>query len=176
MNIWLRKYGDPILRKVCQPVEKIGGEEKDIFFHMKRILLEKNALGIAAPQIGIPRRMLIVRIDGYLLQLANPVILEKNGRDILTEGCLSIPEIFIKVPRVKKVKVMGIDEKGKKKMIEIEGILARAIQHEIDHLNGILIVDYATPNKKEKIKKRLDNLAEHTKMVLRVKSNRSSFI
>lgn len=170
MNVWLRRYGDPILRKVCEPVGKIGSEERDIFFYMSKILFEKNALGIAAPQIGISRRMVVVRTDGSLLQLANPSILNKKGEDILTEGCLSIPEVFIKVPRAKKVKLTGIDEKGKKSIIEADGILARALQHEIDHLNGILIVDYAEPGKKDKIKKRLRELAENTRMILKIKN------
>ena len=172
MNVWIRKYGDPILRKVCQPVERIGKVEKRIFSQMAQILFEDYALGIAAPQVGLSRRIIAVRTDGYLLQLANPLILEREGETILTEGCLSIPEVFVKVPRFQKIKVMGIDETGKKRIIKAEGILARALQHEIDHLNGILIVDYATDKKRTKIKHRLDQLADYTRMLLRVKNKK----
>ena len=170
MNIWIRKYGNPILRKVCQPVEKIGKMEKEVFSRMIRVLFDKGALGVAAPQIGLSRRLIAVRTDSYLLQMANPLILENKGEDILTEGCLSIPEVFIKVPRYKKIKVQGLNEKGEKIVIEAEGMLARALQHEIDHLNGALIIDYAAKKKKDKIKHRLEQLADHTKMILKFKN------
>jgi len=170
VSIRIRKYGDPILRQVCQPVKKIGGEEKDIFFHMKKILLERNALGIAAPQIGFPQRLIAVRFDGNLLQLANPFIIEEEGKSLLTEGCLSIPEIFVKVARSQKIKVEGVNEKGKKRIVKAEGILARALQHEIDHLNGVLIIDYATEKKKDKIKHKLEQLANYTQILLRLKN------
>ncbi|HHF99019.1 MAG TPA: peptide deformylase [Candidatus Aerophobetes bacterium] len=172
MNTWIRKYGDPILRKICHPVEKIGKLEKQIFFQMAEVLFKSQALGIAAPQIGFSQRIIAVRTDGYLLQLANPFILEKEGESILTEGCLSIPEVFIKVPRFEKIKIQGLDETGKKRTVKVEGILARALQHEIDHLNGILIIDYATEKKKEKIMHRLNQIAEHTRMLLKIKNRK----
>lgn len=170
MNIWIRKYGDPILRKICQPVEKIGKIEKHTFSQMAEVLFKNHALGIAAPQIGLPWRIIAVRTDGRLLHLVNPTILEKEGEDVLTEGCLSIPEVFIKVPRFQKIKVQGVDEKGEKITVKAEGMLARVLQHEIDHLNGVLIIDYATEKKKDKIKDKLEQLADYTKMLLKIKN------
>ncbi|MBC7189787.1 peptide deformylase [Candidatus Aerophobetes bacterium] len=170
MNIWIRKYGDPNMREVCKPVEKIGKLEKQIFYQLYEALFGNCALGIAAPQIGFPRRIIAVRMDGYFLQLANPFILEKEGKSILTEGCLSIPEVFIKVPRFEKIKIQAIDETGKKIKLEAEGMLARTLQHEIDHLNGTLIVDYATEKKKAKIMDKLNQIAQNTRMLLKIKS------
>lgn len=170
MSIRIRKYGDPILREVCRPVKKIGEGEKSIFSHMRGILFEIGALGVAAPQIGISQRLIAIRVDGNLIQLANPVIQDGWGKNVLTEGCLSIPEIFVKVSRSDRVMVEGVDERGKKREFEVEGIPARAIQHEIDHLNGTLIVDYATRKKKDRIKEKLEQLADYTRMVLRVKN------
>ena len=170
MSTQVRKYGDPILREICLPVEKVGGEEKDIFSHMSRLLFETQALGIAAPQIGISRRLIAVRFDGDLIQIANPVIAEGQGEGLLTEGCLSIPEIFVKVSRSRKIIIEGIDEKGKKRSIKIEGILARALQHEIDHLDGVLIIDHTDPKKKDKLRHKLEQIANYTQMVLRIKN------
>lgn len=170
MSTQIRKYGNPILREICQPVEEIGEEETDIFSSLKGILLEVGALGIAAPQVGVCQRIIAVRVDGNLIQLANPVITDGWGKSTLTEGCLSIPEVFVKVSRPNRIIVEGVDERGKKRGLEAEGILARAIQHEVDHLDGTLIVDYTPQEKKDKIKERLEELADYTKMVLRVKN------
>lgn len=170
MCIEIRKYGDPVLRDICQSVEKIELEEKNTFYYMKEILLTQDALGIAAPQIGMSQRMIAVKVDGDLIQLANPTITDGWGKKTLTEGCLSLPEVFVKVPRSRRVLVEGVDEKGRRREFEAEGMLARVIQHEVDHLNGTLIVDYATPRKKDKLRDKLNELAEHTKMILRVKN------
>lgn len=122
--------------------------------------------------MGFPQRLIAVRNDENIIQLANPVIIDRRGENVLTEECLSIPEVFVKVGRSQKIKLQGMDGEGNQKIIEAGGILARIFQHAIDHLNGILLVDYAKGEKKNKIKKKLEELVEYTRMILRIKNNR----
>lgn len=169
-NLRLRKYGDPILRKKAKRVEKIGYEERDLLSYMVRIMSENEGVGLAAPQIGMDKRIIIADTGKGLLKIINPQILEKGqGRDSLSEGCLSLPEIFIPVNRANKIKIEGLSEDKKLVRLTIEGFLARIIQHEIDHLNGVLIIDYASSVKKEEIKDNLEKIVNHTKMILEVK-------
>lgn len=169
-NNLIRKYGDPILREVCKPVGKVSETERKIFTTMIELMDSNEGIGLAAPQIGISRRIIVAKFDSYLLKLIDPRIIEKKGEEILTEGCLSIPEVYIKVPRAKKIKVQALDEDGKTRVIQADGMLSRIIQHEVDHLNGILIIDYATEKEKDKIKNQLKRIKTHTKMILKVKN------
>ena len=143
-NNLIRKYGDPILREVCKPVGKVSETERKIFTTMIELMNSNEGIGLAAPQIGISRRIIVAKFDGYLLKLIDPRIIEKKGEEILTEGCLSIPEVYIKVPRAKKIKIQALDEDGKTRVIQADGMLSRIIQHEIDHLDGKLFIDYLT--------------------------------
>lgn len=167
-DLKLRKYGDPILRKKAKRVEKISYEERDLLSYMVRIMSENEGVGLAAPQIGMDKRIIIADIGKELLKIINPQILEGEGENSLSEGCLSLPEIFIPVNRANKIKIEGLSEDKKLLRLTIEGFLARIIQHEIDHLNGVLIIDYATLVKKEKIKNNLEKIANHTKMIFEV--------
>lgn len=167
-DLKLRKYGDPILRKKAKRVEKISYEERDLLSYMVRIMSENEGVGLAAPQIGMDKRIIIVDMGKELLKIINPQILEEEGGNSLSEGCLSLPEIFIPVNRANKIKIEGLNEDKKLLRLTIEGFLARIIQHEIDHLNGVLIIDYATLVKKEKIKNNLEKIANHTKMIFEV--------
>lgn len=90
----------------------------------------------------------------------------------MPEGCLSIPEVFVKIPRPQKIKVEVMNEIGKRKTLEVEGIIARVLQHKIEHLNGILIVDHASRDKKNKISKKLEQLANYTQSLVRIQSNK----
>lgn len=167
-DLKLRKYGDPILRKKAKRVEKISYEERDLLSYMVRIMSENEGVGLAAPQIGMDKRIIIADIGKELSKIINPQILEGEGENSLSEGCLSLPEIFIPVNRANKIKIEGLSEDKKLLRLTIEGFLARIIQHEIDHLNGVLIIDYATLVKKEKIKNNLEKIANHTKMIFEV--------
>jgi len=167
-DLKLRKYGDPILRKKAKRVEKISYEERDLLSYMVRIMSENEGVGLAAPQIGMDKRIIIADMGKELLKIINPQILEGEGKNSLSEGCLSLPEIFIPVNRANKIKIEGLNEDKKLLRLTIEGFLARIIQHEIDHLNGVLIIDYATLVKKEKIKNNLEKIANHTKMIFEV--------
>jgi len=174
-DLRLRKYGDPILRKKAKWVEKISYEERDLLSYMVRIMSENEGVGLAAPQIGMDKRIIIADTGKELLKIINPQILEKEGEDSLSEGCLSLPEIFVPINRANKIKIEGLNEDKKLVKLIIEGFLARIIQHEIDHLNGVLIIDYASPAKKEKIKDNLEKIANHTKIILEVKGKRELY-
>ncbi|MCD6472886.1 peptide deformylase [Candidatus Aerophobetes bacterium] len=139
----IRKYGDPILRKKCNIVKNIGIEEEKILKRMSETMYASQAIGLAAPQVGIDKQLIVVDVDEGLLKLINPLILLKEGEGVLEEGCLSVPGITVKVKRAKNIVVEGWNEEGKRVKVEAKGLFARAIQHEIDHLQGILIIDYA---------------------------------
>jgi peptide deformylase len=171
-DLRLHKYGDPILREKAKWVEKIGSEERDLFSYMVKIMSKNEGIGLAAPQVGIDKKIIIADTGKELLKLINPQILEKEGEDSLSEGCLSLPEIFVPVNRANKIKIEGLNEDKKLVRLTIEGFLARILQHEIDHLNGVLIIDYASSIEKEKIKNNLERIANHTKMILKIKKGR----
>lgn len=99
-------------------------------------------IGLAAPQVGILERIIVVEFDGIIIKLANPEILSLKGADVMKEGCLSFPDLEVEIKRPVEAIVKGLDENGTLVKLETKGIFARAIQHEIDHLNGKLIIDY----------------------------------
>ena len=138
----IKKHPDKILRRQCQPIEKITKKEvnlfRDMFFTMKHFC----GIGLAAPQIGIAKRMIVAEVDNRIIKLANPKIVGMRGADSMAEGCLSVPDVAVDIQRPNEVIVQGLDEGGKIVEIRMEGLLARVIQHEIDHLQGKLIIDY----------------------------------
>jgi peptide deformylase len=117
-----------------------------------------SGIGLAAPQVGLSEAMIIVDIGAGLYKLINPKIVKRSGWQALEEGCLSVPGVCIKVRRARKVVVKALDETGKPQSIEAEDLLACVLQHEIDHLKGKLIVDYASLFKRLRIKRRLGEL------------------
>ena len=169
-NLRLRRYGDPILRRKAKWVERISSEERGLLSSMAKIMYENEGIGLAAPQIGVDKRIIIVDTGKGLLKLINPQVIEEEGEDSLSEGCLSLPEIFVPVNRAKRIRIEGLNEDKKLVKLRIEGFLARVIQHEIDHLNGVLIIDYATEKRMRRIKDNLERIANHTKMVLEIEN------
>ena len=155
----VRLFGDPVLRKKAKPVRKIGQAHRDILNEMARLMLDSGGIGLAAPQVGVAESMIVADIGKGLYKLINPKILKKEGHQALEEGCLSIPGVCIKVKRAKKVVVAALDEFAKPLTIEAQDLLACVLQHEIDHLKGKVIVDYASFLEKLKIKKRLKELS-----------------
>ncbi len=140
----IRKYGDPILRTRCRSVEEVGVRERKILQQMAQTMSQAQGIGLAAPQVGIDLQLMVVDLgDNNLIKLVNPLILLREGESVLEEGCLSLPEVTLKVKRSKKVMVEGWNEDGEIIKVEGEDLLAHVIQHEIDHLFGILIIDYA---------------------------------
>ena len=155
-DISIKKYGEPILRHICEPVEKVSEAERNVFASMAETMYKHRGIGLACPQMGLNKKLIVADAGSGLITLANPEILEKEGiEDFLEEGCLSLPGISVNVKRPTQVFVEGLDRKGNKIHLKATGLLARVLQHEIDHLNGILILDYAPFLKRMLLKSRL---------------------
>jgi peptide deformylase len=151
----IRIYPDPLLRKKAQPVENIDGRVKDIADRMAEVMYANKGIGLAAPQIGILSRILIVDIGEGCKVLINPEITEGEGESILEEGCLSLPTIEVPVKRMEKIIVRGQNLEGKEVNFELFGFPGRVYQHEIDHLNGILIIHHLSRLKRELLIKKM---------------------
>jgi peptide deformylase len=165
----IRLYGDPVLRKMAKPVHKITQFHRDSLSQMVRLMYENSGVGLAAPQVGISESMIVVDVNTGLYKLINPKITKKEGSQKLEEGCLSIPDIRIKLKRAKKILLEALDEQGRPVSLEARDLLACVFQHEIDHLSGKLIVDRLSFLKKIKIAKKLEELKR------KVKSERRAF-
>jgi len=141
----IKKAGDPVLKEVCAPVEKIDKQLKKLMDDMAETMYQNDGVGIAAPQIGKAIRLVIIdcQDEHGLIELINPVITFREGKALDTEGCLSVPNIFGEVERAAKVKVEFLNRRGKKQHLTATGLLARCIQHELDHLEGQLFIDVA---------------------------------
>jgi len=137
----LRYLNDPILRKKSREVSEINDRIKTLLEDMADTMRENEGVGLAAPQVGVLRKVVTIDVGQGLLKLINPEIIYTEGENIGFEGCLSIPGKSGKVKRPAMVKVKYMDEEGNQKIIEGSGLLARALCHEIDHLNGILFID-----------------------------------
>jgi len=138
------QLGEDILRQKAQEVKKITPNIHKVLGNMAETMYEANGVGLAAPQVGISKRLVVVDIGEGLIELINPVIVKKDGEETDNEGCLSVPNLIGEVKRAKSVVVQALNRDGEKVEYEAEGLLARAFQHEIDHLDGILFVDRAT--------------------------------
>ncbi|WML27526.1 peptide deformylase [Neobacillus sp. OS1-33] len=139
-------YPAEILEQTCKPVIKFDRKLAKILDDMYDTMIEYDGVGLAAPQIGLDARIAIVDIDDELgtIEMINPVIIETSGEQSGPEGCLSFPGLFGEVTRPNFVKINAFDRKGRKYTLEAEEFLARAIQHEIDHLDGILFITKVT--------------------------------
>lgn len=135
------KIGNPVLREKAKPVSSITPNIIKLLDNMKDTMYEANGVGLAAPQIGVSKRVVVIDVGEGLLELLNPEIIAMNGEEIDTEGCLSIPGVQGEVKRAAEVTVKALNREGKEFEIKGTGLLARALQHEIDHLEGILFVD-----------------------------------
>lgn len=158
----IRKYGEKVLREKCREITKFSAGLKKIVSDLQATLSESTGLGLAAPQIGVKKRIFVVVHPDTkkFLTFINPRIEEKTGNEIGLEGCLSFPEIFFSIQRPTKVVASGWNEKGKKFILEATGLLARCLLHETDHLDGVLIVDYASPEEKKFWQEKLKSLAQ----------------
>ena len=148
-------YPDPILRKKSEHVGKIDKGIKELIEDMAETMYASRGIGLAAIQIGVLKCVISVNVGEGLNILINPEILENEGETQMEEGCLFLPEVMVEVKRSEKVKVKGLNEKGEEVVINAEGLLARALQHEIDHLNGILIIDKVSRIKRELLTSKL---------------------
>lgn len=144
----IREYGEPILRQKCRRVVRLGSREKRVLSQMATTMYKAQGVGLAAPQIGLNEQLIVINGRASLIKLANPLILLKDGESIMEEGCLSLPHTMVKVKRASRVVVEAWNENEERVRIEGENLLARVLQHEIDHLMGILIIDYVFPGEK----------------------------
>ncbi|NLD51805.1 MAG: peptide deformylase [Clostridiales bacterium] len=133
--------GEPLLRTASHPVKKFDARLSMILRDMAQTMYDAEGVGLAAPQIGLMRRIVVIDVGDGLVELINPEIIDSQGECAMVEGCLSVPGRRGYVIRPEKVKVRAQDKKGHFFELEGEGLLGRALQHEIDHLNGVLYVD-----------------------------------
>lgn len=135
--------GNPTLRKKSNPVKKVNGAVRQLMDRMLATMYAADGVGLAAPQVGVSKRVIVIDIGEGPIALANPELLAREGEELGTEGCLSVPGKAGEVKRAKEVRVTGLDRDGQKVWLEGKDLLARAFQHEIDHLEGILFTDRA---------------------------------
>lgn len=136
--------GDPVLRRISHPVKEVNENIKKLLNNMAETMYYAKGVGLAAPQVGISKRVIVVDIGDGLFKLVNPEIISSSGIQDGPEGCLSVPNIVGNVKRSEHIKVKALNENGDEVVIGASGYLARAFQHEIDHLNGIIFTDKAT--------------------------------
>lgn len=161
----IRRYPDPVLRQRCSEVEHFDEELGRLIADMVETMHAAPGIGLAASQVGIERRVAVVDLSvgeepDQLLVLVNPVLLQAQGREDDSEGCLSIPDFTEKVTRPEAVVVAARDARGEAFEVTAEGLLARAIQHEMDHLDGVLFVDHLRGLRRERARRHLKRLAE----------------
>jgi peptide deformylase len=164
----IKKYPERILKLKAQPVTSINGDLQKLIDNMIETMYAAPGIGLAAPQVGISKRLAVVDISTVdtsspLLILINPVILQKEGVIEFEEGCLSLPEYITKVQRAERVLMSASDRDGKTIEIEGKGLLSIALQHEIDHLEGMLLIDRISPIKREFFKKRFNKSLKSSK-------------
>ena len=148
------KYPHPLLKKRCEKVDRIDGEVKKLIRDMTETMYQANGIGLAACQVGVSRRVIVVDVspidpEKEFFAMVNPEVISEEGEIEHEEGCLSVPDCLEKLKRKEKVLVRGFSPMGKEIEISAEGILAIAIQHEIDHVNGVLILDRISRLKRE---------------------------
>ncbi len=157
-----------ILRQVSKPVEKVGKEEQQLMDDMLDTMYKANGIGLAAIQIGVPKRIIVMDLNKNEekkepMYFINPIVKNKNSKKATyEEGCLSVPNQFAEIDRPSNCDVEYLDYNGKKKTLHAEGLLATCIQHEMDHLEGILFIDYLSKLKRSMIIKKLSKLKPNT--------------
>lgn len=139
------EYGEPVLRKKARAVRKITKRHKELAEEMMETVKEAPALGLAAPQVGVSERIIVARVEDKDYILVNPRIVHRSGSQVDVEGCLSLPGLQGEVRRFEKVVVRALNLRGEPVQVEATGLLSRVLQHEIDHLNGILFIDRVLP-------------------------------
>lgn len=156
-------YPSEVLREKAKEVEKFDDDLQILIDDMVETMKHAKGAGLAGNQVGVPLRVIVVdfgALEGKenIKFFINPEIISEEGKRIDTEGCLSFPQIFVEVKRPKKIKVKALDREGKLFEIEGEDFLSKALSHEIDHLNGILMIDHLSPIKKQFVKKKIKKM------------------
>ena len=161
----LRYYGDPVLRQRARDIAAVDDLTKKQAERMFEIMYEHEGIGLAANQVGMLKRLVVLDVpledeQRAVLVLINPKLLSRTGKDVGEEGCLSIPDVRADVARAAELKVQATDLDGRLFEFECEGLLARAVQHEIDHLDGVLFVDKVNVVRRKLLEGRLKEIAE----------------
>ena len=144
------KLGDDVLRKKCRAVTMIDSKTHQLLDDMAQTMHAANGVGLAAPQVGLLKRIVVIDVGDGVIELINPEIVATSGEQTDDEGCLSVPDKFLPVSRPNVVKVRALDRYGKSFTMEGEGLLARAFCHEIDHLDGKMFLDVYKEQQKNK--------------------------
>jgi len=147
-------YPHSVLRKNCDVIDNIDGALVQLARDMLETMYTDKGIGLAAPQVGVSRRLIVLDIGDGPLVLFNPQIVEAEGSDTMEEGCLCLPGINVEVERKAGVRVTGLDTDGREVDIDADELLARALQHEIDHLSGTLIIDKVSKLKRDLLLKK----------------------
>ena len=155
-------FPDPRLRNVAKPVAKVDAQVRKLIDDMFETMYQAPGIGLAAIQVNVPLRVITIDISethDQPLALINPEIIEQHGVETMDEGCLSVPGVYEKVQRADRIRIRALDRDGQPFEQEADGLLAVCIQHEIDHLDGKLFVDYLSNLKRQRIRKRLEKEA-----------------
>jgi len=146
--------GSPVLREQSDTIDTVDDTTRGFVADLFETMDAADGIGLAANQVGVKQQVAVVGIDDDRFVLINPVIVESDGKDTAEEGCLSIPDIYADVKRFSRIVVEALDLDGERQRIEADGLKARAIQHEMDHLDGILFLDRLSPLKRRVLTKR----------------------
>ncbi len=155
-------FPDPRLRKKALPVDAVDAELRALIDDMFETMYEAPGIGLAATQVNVLKRVIVIDVSdekNQPLALINPTLLAREGEEEMDEGCLSVPGFYETVRRAERVRVSALDRNGAPFELDADGLLAVCIQHEIDHLDGRLFVDYLSPLKRDRIRKKLEKQA-----------------
>lgn len=155
MLLELRVWPDRVLRRRAEPIRDLNEELVRLAHDMAETMYARGGIGLAAPQVGALWRLVTVDVGEGLLYLVNPELLEQEGEQRGEEGCLSIPGVRLQIARSERLQLRAWDLQGRELRLEAEGLLARVLQHEVDHLNGVLILDRASPLERSLVRRRL---------------------
>lgn len=159
------KFPNPNLRKVAEPVSDVNDEIKQLVDDMFETMYEGNGIGLAATQVDVQKRIITIDVSDQRNEpicLINPEIIKKEGFEKMAEGCLSIPGVYEKVERAERIEVKALDRHGNNYDFEADGLFAVCIQHEIDHLDGKLFIDYLSPLKRKMLMKKMEKNRRRT--------------
>lgn len=151
----IRTFGDPVLRRRAAEVSQVDDAVRKLMHDMADTVIDAPGVGLAAPQIGVPRRVFVWSYEGFKGALANPSIVAAHGREEGDEACLSLPGLSYPVFRAEQVKVAGLNDRGELVEFTVDDWTARIFQHEIDHLDGILFIDRIAPDLQREARRKL---------------------
>ena len=150
----IKKAGDPVLKQIAAPIDRLTKRHRQLLDDMAETMYSADGVGLAAPQVGKSLRIVVIDVQDEhgLLELVNPIITTREGTVVDSEGCLSVPQVYGDVERAERVTVEYTDRRSRRRRLTAEGLLARCIQHECDHLDGRLFIDIAINLRKEEEK------------------------